>query len=143
MLFKIAAHKFASMADLQGRQGDGGGCWEVHFRIFFQDWELETHFSEHISTVKVQEWKDSLVWKNDGRGKLSVKSYCKSLRAENSFLFLAKEIWGSQTPLRTRFIAQETVWGKILTVDMLMKRSGPWSIGATLVKTMKNRWTTF
>ncbi|RVW59213.1 hypothetical protein CK203_111095 [Vitis vinifera] len=65
----IAAHKFATVANLWGRQGDGGGCWEV------------------------QEGEDSLAWKNDGRGKFSVKSYYKSLRAESNFLFLANEIW--------------------------------------------------
>ena len=56
-LFRIAAQKSASVADLWRRQGDGGGCWEVHFRRSFQDWELEevTHFLEHISAVKVQE----------------------------------------------------------------------------------------
>ncbi|RVW55325.1 hypothetical protein CK203_089067 [Vitis vinifera] len=71
---------------------DGGGCWEVHFRRSFQDWELEevTRFLE-----KVQEGEDSLVWKNDERGKFSVKSYYKSLRAENIVLFPAKEIWRS------------------------------------------------
>ena len=35
--------------------------------------------------IKVQEGEDSLVWKNDGRGKFSVKLYYRSLRAENSF----------------------------------------------------------
>ena len=80
--------------DLWGRQGDGGGCWKVHFRISFQDWELEevTCFLEHIPSLKVQEGENSLVWKNDGRGKFSVKSYYKSLRVENNLLFPAKEI---------------------------------------------------
>ena len=80
--------------DLWGRQGDGGGCWEVHFRRSFHDWELEevTCFLEHIPSLKVQEGEDSLVWKNDGRGKFSVKSYYKSLRVENNLLFPAKEI---------------------------------------------------
>ena len=79
---------------------DGGGCWEVHFRRSFQDWELEevTRFLE-----KVQEGEDSLVWKNDERGKLSVESYYKSLRAENIVLFPAKEIWGPCAPLRSCF----------------------------------------
>ena len=76
-LFRIAAHKFAIVADLWGRQGGGGGCWEVDFRRSFQDWKLEeaTRFLEHISVQKVEEGEDSLVWKNDGRGKFSVKSY--------------------------------------------------------------------
>ena len=43
-------------------------------------------FLEHISEVKVQEGEDFLVWKNDGKGKFNVKSYYRSLRAENSFL---------------------------------------------------------
>ena len=42
-----------------------------------------THFLEHISALKIQKREDSLVWKNDERGKFSVKSYYKSLRAEN------------------------------------------------------------
>ena len=120
-LFKIAAHKTASMADLWGRQGGEGKCWEVHFRRSFQDWELKevTHFLEYISAVKVQELEDSLVWKNDGKGKFNVKSYYRSLRAENSFLFRAKEIWGLYTPLRTCFFAWEAVWGKFLTMDFV------------------------
>ena len=66
----------------------------MHFRISFQDWELEevTCFLEHIPSLKVQEGEDSLAWKNDGRGKFSVKSYYKSLRAETNLLFPAKEI---------------------------------------------------
>ena len=55
-----------------GRQRDGGGCWEVHFRRSFQDWELEevTRFLDYISALKVHEREDSLVWKNDGRESL-------------------------------------------------------------------------
>ena len=79
---------------------------------------------EHISSVKVRE--DSLVWKTEMRGKFNVKSYYRSLRAENNLLFLAKEIWGSYAPLRTHFFAWEAVWGKFLTIDMLMKRG--WSM---------------
>ena len=39
----------------------------MHFRRFFQDWELKevTHFLDRISTLKVQEGEDSLVWKNE------------------------------------------------------------------------------
>ena len=46
----------------------------MHFRRSFQDWELEevTRFLELIFEVKVQEREDSLVWKNDGRGKFNV-----------------------------------------------------------------------
>ena len=77
----------------------------MHLRRSFQNWELEeaTCFLECISALKVQEEWDSLVWKNEGRGKFSVKSYYKSLRAENNILFLANEIWGSCAPLRSRF----------------------------------------
>ena len=82
----------------------------MHFRRSFQDWELEevTRFLE-----KVQEGEDSLVWKNDERGKFSVKSYYKSLRAENIVLFPAKEIWGPCAPLRSCFFVWKAVWGKI------------------------------
>ena len=59
---------------------------------------------------------------NVRRGKFNVKSYYKSLRAENSLFFPAKEIRGSYAPLRTCFFAWEAVWGKNLTIDMLMKR---------------------
>ena len=105
-LFRIAAHKSASMVDLWERQGGEGRCWKVHFRRSFQDWELEevTRFLEHISAVKVQEGEDSFIWKKDGRRKLNVKSYYRSLRAKNTFLFPAKEIRGSYAPLRTRFL---------------------------------------
>ena len=124
----LAAHNSAAVADLWGRQGGGSGCWEVHYRRSFQDWEFEevTRFLEHISAVKVQEGEDSLVWKIDGRGKFNVKLYYRSLRAENCFLFPAKEICGSYAPLRTRFFAWEAVLGKFLIVNMLIKRG--WSM---------------
>ena len=48
------------------------------------------------------------------------------MRTVYSLLFPAKEIWGSYAPLRTPFFAWEEVWGKILIVDMLMKRG--WSM---------------
>ena len=53
------------------------------------------------------------------------------LGTKNGLLFLAKEIWGLYASLRTNFIlfiyfAWEEVWGKILIVDMLMKRG--WSM---------------
>ena len=87
----------------------------MHFRRSFQGWELEevTRFLEHVSTVKVQEGEDSLVWKIERRGKFNVRSYCKSLRAENSLLFPTKEIWGSYAPLRTHFFCMGSSLGKI------------------------------
>ena len=72
-----------------------------------------TRFLEHISAVKVQERDDSLVWKNDGRGKCNVKLYYRSLRVENSFLFPTKEIWNSYAPLRTCFFCLERSVEKI------------------------------
>ena len=49
-------------------------------------------FLEHISLLKVQEREHALIWKDDKRGKYSVKSYCNSLRAENGLIFPTKEI---------------------------------------------------
>ena len=99
LLFRIATHNSAVVADLWGRQGSH--FWEVHFRRSFQDWELEevTRFLEHIFAVKIQEEEDSLVWKIERRGKFNVKSFYRSLRAKNSLLFPAKEIWGVCMPL--------------------------------------------
>ncbi|KAJ9701144.1 hypothetical protein PVL29_006475 [Vitis rotundifolia] len=128
LLFRNAMHNSTGVADLWGRQGGGGGGWEVHFRRPFQDWELDevTRFLNHISAVKVQEGEDSLVWKIERRGKFSVKSYYRSLKDENNIFFPAKEVWGSHAPSRTRFFAWEAVWGKISIVDRLMRRG--WSM---------------
>ncbi|RVW24857.1 hypothetical protein CK203_115896 [Vitis vinifera] len=59
------------------------GCWEVHFRRPFQDWEVEevTHFLGSLDLFKVQEGEDTLCWKED------VKSYYCSLSGENNFVF--------------------------------------------------------
>ena len=66
----------------------------MYFRRSFQDWELEevNRLLNHISTVKVQEGEDSVVWKIERKGKFSVKSYYRSLKVENSPLFPAKEV---------------------------------------------------
>ena len=146
MLFRIATHNSAVVADLWGRQGGGGRGWEVHFRRPFQNWELEevNRFLVHISAVKVQEEEDSLVWKIERKGKFSVKSYYRSLKDENNHLFPAKDAWGSYAPFRTRFFAWEAVWGKISTVGMLMRRG--WSMVNRCnlyVKRMRNRRTIF
>ncbi|RVX07451.1 hypothetical protein CK203_025259 [Vitis vinifera] len=66
--------RIRNVAESWKREGDEGGCWEVHFRRPFQDWEEE------------------------------------------------EEAWGSRALLKTCFFAWEAVWGKILTVDTLMKR---------------------
>ncbi|RVW89271.1 putative ribonuclease H protein [Vitis vinifera] len=68
LLFRIASHNSALVADLWGRQGDGGGGWEV------------------------QEGEDSLIWKIERKGKFSIKSYYRSLKVENNPLFPAKEM---------------------------------------------------
>ena len=71
---------------------------------------------------KCKKGEDTLIWKNDGKGKYGVKPYYNYLRVENNLLFLAKEVWGSSAPLKTRFFAWEGMWGKLLTIDTLMKR---------------------
>ena len=81
-----------------------------------------THFLRFLYSLKVQEGEDTLYWKEGRRGIFNVKSYYCSLRMENNVVFLGKEIWGSHAPLRTCFFAWEAIWGKILTVDILMKR---------------------
>ena len=118
MLFKIATHNSAVAADLWGRQGGGGGDWEVYFRRPFQDWELEevNRFLVHISAVKVQEGKDSLVCKIERKEKFSVKAYYRSLKVDNNPLFPVNEVWGSYAPLRTLFF----LLGKLFEVKFLL-----------------------
>ena len=87
--------------------------------------------------------EDSLIWKIERKGKFSVKSYYRSLKVENKPLFPEKEVWGSRAPLRTRFFAWEAVWGKISTVDMLMRRGWSMVNRCNLVKRMRNQRTTF
>ena len=100
LLFRIATHNSAVVADLWGRQGGGGGGWEVHFRRPFQDWELEevNRFLVHISAVKFQEGEDSLIWKIERKGKFSVKSYYRSLKVDNSPYFQQRR-YGVRVPL--------------------------------------------
>ena len=59
-------------------------------------------------------------------GTFKVNSYYRSLKEDNNPLFPEKEVWGSYAPLRNRFFAWEAVWGKISTIDMLMRRG--WSM---------------
>ncbi|RVW57651.1 putative ribonuclease H protein [Vitis vinifera] len=62
---------------------------EVSFGRLFQDWELKevSQSLEHTTSSKVQEGEDTLIWKNDGKGK-----YRRLLsKVKNNLLFLAKE----------------------------------------------------
>ena len=81
-----------------------------------------TRFLGSLDLLKVQEGEDTLCWKEDRRGLLSVKPYYCSLSGETNFVFPGKEVWGSRAPLRTCFFAWEVVWGRILTINTLMKR---------------------
>ena len=45
---------------------------------------------------------------------------------DNNPLFPAQEVWGSYVPLRIHFFTWEAIWGKISTVNMLMRRG--WSM---------------
>ncbi|RVW14689.1 Transposon Ty3-I Gag-Pol polyprotein [Vitis vinifera] len=82
------------------------------------------------SAVVADLWGDKEVVEGVGRCNLEdpfkIGNWRRSLKAENNPLFPAKEVWGSYAPLRTRFFAWEAVWGKISTVDMLMRRG--WSM---------------
>ncbi|RVX01885.1 Transposon TX1 uncharacterized 149 kDa protein [Vitis vinifera] len=62
---RLASHKYATVANLWGRQGDGGGCWEVHFRRFFQDWELK-----ELGTAKPKNLPRARVFKPKFEGSL-------------------------------------------------------------------------
>ena len=62
-----------------------------------------TLFLELIYPLKTWEGEDTLLWKDDGRGKFSVKLYYNSLRSENNLVFPAKEIWGSCAHPKTCF----------------------------------------
>ena len=81
-----------------------------------------TLFLELIYPLKTWEGEDTLLWKDDGRGKFSVKLYYNSLRSENNLVFPAKEIWGSCAhPKTCFFFCLGNCLGEILTIDMLMK----------------------
>ena len=81
-----------------------------------------TCFLGFLDLLKVQEGEDTLCWKEDRRGLFSVKPYYCSLSGETNFVFPGKEVWRSCAPFRTCFFAWEVVWGKILTINTLMKR---------------------
>ena len=70
-LFRLSSHKNAIVVDVWGKGGGGGGYWEVSFGRLFQDWELKevSQSLEHTTSSKVQEGEDTLIWKNDGKGK--------------------------------------------------------------------------
>ncbi|RVX08739.1 putative ribonuclease H protein [Vitis vinifera] len=116
LLFRIASHNSALVADLWGRQGDGGRDGRCTLEDLFM----------------IGNW--------GRKGKFSVKSYYRSLKVENNPFFPAKEVWGSRAPLRTRFFAWEAVWGKISTVDMLMRRG--WSMVNRCVLCKENEEST-
>ena len=138
LLFRIAPFKNVAVADLWDGGGGRGGHWEVHFRRSFWDYETKemTQFLELIYPLKVQEGEDTLFWKYYRRGNFNVKFI------ESNLAFLAKEIWGSQAPLRTWFFAWEVVWGKVLTIDMLIEAGMTHWIDVVFVKIMKNQLIT-
>ncbi|RVW56571.1 hypothetical protein CK203_086726 [Vitis vinifera] len=97
LLFRIAANNSAVVADQWGRQEGGGGGWEVHFRRPFQDWELE----------EVNRFL----------------GYISAVRVQEGEDFWFGKLRGKE---RLRQICIIAVWGKISTVDMLMRRG--WSM---------------
>lgn len=65
---------------------------------------------------------DKLVWKASKKGISSVKSYYKSLCFEVLLSYPSKGICTSKVLTKVIFFDWEAVWGKILTIDHLMKR---------------------
>ena len=91
-------------------------------------------------------WEDISVWKEDRKGNFSVKWDYSSLCAESRVDFPTKDIWGSQAPMRLDFFTWEAPWGKILTIELLVKTwegGGCWLIHAVDVKRVKNLLTLF
>ena len=75
-----------------------------------------------IYTTKVQDIGEHILVCKEGRkGFFHVKLYYNSLYAKTRMEFPTKEIWCSHA-LRSHSFTQEAVLGKIITIDMLMKR---------------------
>ena len=79
---------------------------------------------ELIYLVRMQDKGENiLVWNEDRKGSFRVKPYYSSLCSKTRVDFPAKEIQGSQAPLTMLFFSLGKQYqGKILTIEMLMKR---------------------
>jgi hypothetical protein len=64
---------------------------------------------------------DGLRWRLKGNGVFDIRSFYTALRGTLPVLFPWKAIWGVHTPRRVSFFVWSATWGRILTIDNLMR----------------------
>lgn len=58
----------------------------------------------------------------DKKRSFKVKSFYDFLCAEETIVFPVYEVWRTGVAIRTCFLVCEAKWGKILTIDLLVRR---------------------
>jgi hypothetical protein len=125
-LYACASNRQATIHSILIRSASGSRSdWNVHFVRNFNDWEVEgvaTFFELLHSHSSFREGGDGLRWRLKGNGIFDIRSFYSALRHAQPVTFPWKAIWGVHAPKRVSFFVWSAVWGRILTVDNLMRR---------------------
>ena len=104
-LYALALSKEAWVADFWD-DTRGMRHWTLHFTRHFNDWELdiiETFFSMLRGNLVRRDDNNKVVWKDDKKGLLSVKSFYEVLDVGRLVIFPKNIIWNSWIPSKVNF----------------------------------------
>uniref|UniRef100_A0A2N9EU99 ubiquitinyl hydrolase 1 n=1 Tax=Fagus sylvatica TaxID=28930 RepID=A0A2N9EU99_FAGSY len=125
-LYACASYHQATIDSILIRSASGSSSdWNVQFVRNFNDWEVEgvaSFFELLHSQSSFREGGDGLRWRLKSNGIFDVRSFYSALRHTQPVTFPWKAIWGVNAPKRVSFFAWSAAWGRILTVDNLMRR---------------------
>ncbi|RVX05565.1 putative mitochondrial protein [Vitis vinifera] len=122
-LFELAVHRNATINEMwDPSMGQGG--WNLRFHRDFNDWELDLirGLLNRLRDFRITSEEDAVLWKEGSHGKCGVKVAYNVLTVINACAFPTKCVWVDKVPTKTAFFAWEAAWGKILTLDRLLKR---------------------
>ncbi|XP_059629969.1 uncharacterized protein LOC132272921 [Cornus florida] len=124
-LYKIASDRQAMVVNcyyLDNRRL----IWDVRFRRFFQDWEIEKaiRFLELLYRQRImEEDSDCWSWVANSQGRFEMRSFFRCLSFDHRVRFPWKSVWRSKALLKVAFFVWTLVLGRILTHDNLRMRS--------------------
>ena len=99
--------------------------WNLRFHRDFHDWEREAVYSffDRIHTKLPRGLGDDKLSQRLNRsGHFDVRSFYNAIEGTDAYSFPQKSVWWVKVPKRVSFFLWSAAWGKILTIDNLIKR---------------------
>ena len=128
-LFSLASSKNAWVEDVWNSSILGERGWSPSFSRPLSDWEVgcAKRFLSCLEGMRAyRNEEDRVLWIENKNGRYTMKSFCMALESRTSISFPWSNIWKAWVHPRVSFFTWEATWGKVLTLDQVLKRG--WSL---------------